>query len=191
MRGLETVLEPFLVPDPSVLVGDALTVAVAAFAHEHAAQRILRRLKYGGGQSLAGPLAALALPAFRRLLRVTGPAVLVPVPLHASRRRDRGYNQAQLIAAELGRRTDLAVWPALVRRRSTERQHGLDRNARLRNLRQAVELDSARRDGLATISAAIMVDDILTTGATFETCAAALKTAGVAEVYGFAIAREV
>lgn len=192
-RPLGSTSDTFLAPDPSIFVGEALTLAVAAFAHGGAAQRILRRLKYGGGHRLAAPLAAVALPGFRRLQRVTGRAILVPVPLHEARLRDRGYNQAQLIAAELGRQADLAVWPALVRHRATERQHGLDRNARLRNLRQAIALGPARPPGgdIAAVTTVVLVDDILTTGATFEACAAVLRSAGIAAVYGFAVAREV
>jgi ComF family protein len=183
----------FLAPDPGVLVGEAFILAVAAFAHREEAQRILRRLKYGGGQRVAEPLAGQALPAFRRLLAVSGHAPLVPVPLHRVRQRDRGYNQADLLSAALARRAGLDVWPALVRCRATERQHGLDRATRLRNLRHAMTFQppatfagSDRRP-----ASVILVDDILTTGATFEACAAVLGEAGVDTVYGFAIAREV
>lgn len=182
----------FLAPDAGVVVGDALTLAVAAVAHRDAAQRILRRLKYGGGTRLADPLADVARPALDRLLAVSGPARLVPVPLHEARRRDRGYNQAHLLAVALARRSCLPVWPALVRARATERQHGLDRASRLRNIQQAMALDptvAARAE--PPPAAVIVVDDILTTGATLEACAAILRATGVERVYGFAIAREV
>jgi ComF family protein len=182
----------FLAPDAGVVVGDALTLAVAAVAHRDAAQRILRRLKYGGGTRLADPLAAVAHPALDRLLAVSGPAHLVPVPLHEARRRDRGYNQAHLLAVAMARRSGLPVWPALARARATERQHGLDRAARLRNIRQAMALDPRLAvRGESPPAAAIVVDDILTTGATLEACATILRGAGVERVYGFAIAREV
>jgi len=183
----------FLAPDASIVVGDALILAMAAFAHRDASQRILRRLKYGGGRRLAGPLAELALPALQRLLAVTGPAILVSVPLHHERQRDRGYNQAELLATELARRAGLTVWPALVRRRATQRQHGLDRATRLRNLSRAMALSTVRRPrGLeGGALAVVLVDDILTTGATLEACAAILRSAGVSAVYGFAVAREV
>jgi ComF family protein len=182
----------FLAPDAGVVVGDALTLAVAAVAHRDAAVRVLRRLKYGGGRRLADPLAEVARPALDRLLGVSGPACLVPVPLHAARQRDRGYNQAHLLAVGLARRSGLALWPALVRSRATERQHGLDRASRLRNIRQAMAIDPAvAPPGRRPPEAAIVVDDILTTGATLEACAVILRAAGVERVYGFAIAREV
>jgi ComF family protein len=190
---LASAADRFLAPDPSTVVGDALILAVAAFAHRDASQRIIRRLKYGGGRRLAAPLAELALPALRRLLAVTGPATLVPVPLHRDRQRDRGYNQAELLATELARRADLTVWPALVRRRATQRQHGLDRATRLRNLSQAMALSNVPhpRASSGGALAVVLVDDILTTGATLEACAAVLRVAGVPAVYGFAVAREV
>jgi ComF family protein len=193
LRPLSEPGDRFLAPDPSVVVGDALVVGVAAFAHRDEVQRILRRLKYGGGRRVADPLAAAALPALRGLVSATGRVPLVPVPLHRSRQRDRGYNQADLLAAALGRRAALPVWPALVRHRATERQHGLDRATRLRNLGDAMAFRPPAGDptGTRLPAAVILVDDILTTGATFEACAAILRAAGVAAVYGFAIAREV
>lgn len=192
MRRLGSPSDQFLAPDPSLVVGDALILGLAAFAHRDAAQRILRRLKYGGGRRLAGPLAEMALPALRRLLAVTGPAILVPVPLHRSRQRDRGYNQAELLATELARRANVTVWPALIRRRATQRQHGLDRATRVRNLRQAMALSAVPPPGgmEAGRPTVVLVDDILTTGATLEACAAVLRAAGVEGVYGFAVARE-
>jgi ComF family protein len=184
----------FLAPDSGVVVGETFILAVAAFAHRDEAQRILRRLKYGGGQRVAEPLARQAAAALRRLLAVSGDAPLVPVPLHRARQRDRGYNQADLLATALARHTRLAVWPALVRRRPTERQHGLDRATRLRNLRDAMAFHppaSPPARDRSSPPAVILVDDILTTGATFEACAVILREAGIETVYGFAIAREV
>lgn len=193
LRPLASASVAFLASDPSVVVGDALTLATAAFAHRDEAQRILRRLKYGGGRALAGLLAELALPAFNRLVAVSGPAALVPVPLHRSRQRDRGYNQAELLAAELARRSGLRMWPALVRRRATQRQHSLDRSTRLRNLSRAMELSTTRPPLVVggPLPTVLLVDDILTTGATLEACAVILRAAGVPAVYGFAVAREV
>jgi predicted amidophosphoribosyltransferase len=103
------------------------------------------------------------------------------------RQRQRGYNQAALLAAELGRLRAIRLAPVLGRRRSTAQQHRLDRAARLRNLRDAfVMLPQARPPPVA-----ILIDDILTTSATLEACAGALRRAGSVRVYGFSIAREV
>ena len=75
----------------------------------------------------------------------------------------------------------------LERRQATERQHRLDRAARLRNLRDAI----AVRPGIELPATVIVVDDIVTTSATLEACASVLRAAGADEVYGFAVAREV
>lgn len=184
--------DQFLAPDSGVVVGSVMTIAVAAFTHRDASQRILRRLKYGGGRKLASPLAECAMPAFRRLMRISGPAVLVPVPLHAARRTERGYNQAELLAVELGRRGGAEVWPVLARSRATHRQHELNRSMRLSNLRAAMAVRGVPPPGGPLgARAVVIVDDILTTGATLEACADVLHGAGIGAIYGFAIAREV
>jgi len=177
----------FITADPGTMVGDALDLAVAAFVHAGNLRRALQRLKYGGGGSIAEPLAVAAAPALEALTRVCGPLPLVPVPVHPARLRQRGYNQAALLASGLGSRAGLPVLDILERRRSTARQHGLGKAARLHNLQGAFAL----RDGAHSPPMLILVDDILTTSATLESCARVLRQAGAAAVYGFAIAREV
>lgn len=177
----------FAAADPGTIVGEALELAIAAFAHEGALRRALQRLKYGGSGRIAVPLATAAAPALEALTSMCGPLPLVPVPVHAARKRQRGYNQAALLADALAGRTRLAVRDILERRRATVRQHGLGKAARLHNLRGAFSL----RDGVRTPPRVILVDDILTTSATMEACAQVLRDAGATSVYGFAIAREV
>lgn len=177
----------FAAPDPGMVVGDALELAIAAFEHEGSLRRALQRLKYGGSGQIAIPLGRAAAPALEALTAVTGPLPLVPVPVHVARERQRGYNQAALLARALGAAAGLPVLDVLERRRSTVRQHGLGKAARLHNLRGAFAL----RGGVQGPTQAILVDDILTTSATLEACAQVLRAAGAASVYGFAIAREV
>jgi len=177
----------FITADPGVVVGDAFEIGLAAFAHEGVLRRALARLKYGGAARLAQPLGRAAEPSLRTLLEISGPAVLVPVPVHRARERQRGYNQAALLATALGRAVGLPVAAVLDRQRETTRQHRLNRAARLRNLSGAF-LVPAGRQAPPTV---IVVDDILTTSATLEACALALREAGAAVVFGFAIAREV
>lgn len=175
----------FVAPDAGVLLGEAFLVAVAACAHEGPVRRALAALKYTGTSRLAPVLAALARPSLDALLAMSGPATLVPVPVHRDRFADRGYNQAALIAGSLGRDADLPMRECLVRVRATTKQHRLDRVARLRNL----------RDAFAPIgrvpATAILVDDIVTTSATLEACASALGRSGCRAVYGIAVAREI
>jgi ComF family protein len=178
----------FVAPDPAIAIGQDLSLALTAFAFDGPIRRALARLKYEGAWRLADPLSEAAMPALRVLLDVAGAAPLVPVPVHRERKRERGYNQAALIARALASSRDLSALDLLERVRPTTKQHRLDRAARLANLREAFAL---RPDVRAVPSAAIVVDDIVTTTATLETCAAILRGAGVGDVYGFAIAREV
>jgi len=110
--------------------------------------------------------------------------------LRGERLRQRGYNQASLLAAQLAAQlaapTGVRVANLLVRRRPTTQQHRLNRAARLRNLRDAFALpEDARAPPVA-----VLVDDILTTSATLEACAAALRERGAERVIGFTVARE-
>lgn len=187
-RRLRTPSEPidrFVVTDAGMIVGERLTLAMAAYAYEGPMRRALAALKYGGMSRVAPILADLAAPTLHRLRAISGESVLVPVPVHAERLAARGYNQAALLAVFLGRHARLPVEPALVRVRATTKQHRLDRGARLRNLRGAFA-----SNGRAP-PAAILVDDIITTTATLEACAGVLHGAGCEAVYGLAIAREV
>jgi ComF family protein len=172
----------FVAPDAGVALGDALMLALSAFAYAGPMRRALAALKYSGAFRLAPMLARPAAPSLRTLLAISGPAALVPVPVHAERRRERGYNQAELIARALG-----PSHAILERVRPTTKQHRLDRAARLANLRGAFRVAS----GVSVPSVAILVDDIITTTATLEACASVLREAGVEAVYGFAVAREV
>jgi ComF family protein len=177
----------FAAPDPGMIVGDALQLGVAAFEHAGEMRSALQRLKYGGGGRIAIPLARASAPGLAALTAVCGQLPLVPVPVHPVRQRQRGYNQAALLARALSAESGLPVMDLLERRRATVRQHGLGKAARLHNLRGAFEL----RKGEQSPPQLILVDDILTTSATLEACAQVLRDAGATSVYGFAIAREV
>lgn len=177
----------FLAADPGVVVGEALEAAVAAFAYEGPLRRALAGLKYGGAARVAAALADRASAAITTLTSMASDAALVPVPVHGDRLRERGYNQAALLARALGSRLHLPVADVLVRERATTQQHRLDRAARLRNLHDAFAI----RPGTRPPPVAILVDDILTTSATLEACATVLRDAGASRVLGFAVAREV
>jgi ComF family protein len=177
----------FVAPDAAVVVGDALILAMAAFAHAGPMRRAIAALKYSGASRMAPILAREAAPALGPLLAVSGRAALVPVPVHRERMRSRGYNQAELIARALAGATGLPCPGLLERVRPTTKQHRLDRAARLANLRGAF----AVRDRTTLPATVLLVDDIITTTATLEACASVLQETGVEAVYGFAVAREV
>jgi ComF family protein len=131
------------------------------------------RFKYQGRAELSRSLARLVAPALGGLT-LPADAVLVPVPLHPHRLATRGYNQAALLAQELGRTSGLACRPRLLARtRQTERQVGKSREERLTN---AADAFLVRQRGARQ---AVVVDDVVTTGSTVRACAQALARAGV------------
>ena len=144
---------------------------------------VIHALKYDGRRSLARPLAALMRERGAALL--DGAACVVPVPLHPSRRRHRGFNQS----ADLARHLGLPVVDALRRVRATATQADLPAAQRHRNVRGAFTVTRAGRT-LAGVTV-LLVDDVSTTGATLDACASALKAAGVVEVRALTAARVV
>jgi ComF family protein len=115
--------------------------------------------------------------------------LLVPVPVHAARRRDRGFNQAELLAAVAGRELGLPVVSALRREARTVAQHGLGRGARAGNVGHAFVADPALA-GRVRGHWAVLIDDVVTTGATLSACAYALSAAGARAVSALTLARE-
>jgi ComF family protein len=118
-----------------------------------------------------------------------GADLIVPVPVHASRLRERGYDQAVLLAREVGRHLGLRVDGALQRREETAAQHALGRTERTRNVGRAFELGDGARGRIAG-RWCLLVDDVVTTGSTLSSCAAALLEGGALAVSALTVARE-
>ena len=150
-------------------------------------QQIIHQLKYAGKRSLAGRLGALLADAVLADDRLASADRIVPVPLHASRLRERGYNQSALIARSLGECMGLPVDERSLRRtRPTRSQTGLSAEARRRNVSGAFRATSPERiEGQRLL----LVDDVVTTGATADACAGTLVDAGAREVFVVAVAR--
>lgn len=147
----------------------------AGVAFDAAVRAALHRFKYLDRPDLAGALARLTLPLFERAPLPKG-ALWIPVPLHPTRLALRGYNQSALLCRCWSRAQGGRVLPLALRRTAdTSRQTALSRAERLRNVAGAFEVRQPRALQGARV---ILVDDVVTTGATVSNCARALHTAG-------------
>jgi predicted amidophosphoribosyltransferase len=146
----------------------------------------LHAIKYGGEQRLAEPLGAIA----RRWARIgVGADVITHVPVHANRARTRGYDQAELIARAAARHLGLRYATLLTRERATIAQFDLDRGDRAANVAGAFVADPGR--GPDPIGRwVLLIDDVVTTGATLAACAEALERAGALGTSAITVARE-
>jgi len=155
--------------------------AYAPFEHEGSLAKAIHRFKYEGRSELSKPLAQLMASGEAAQL----PGTVCPMPLHASRYRERGYDQATLLAVEvakvLGRPYDDSL---LTRERATVHQVGLSELERDANVRGAFAASSAARG-----QRLVLIDDVLTTGATAREAARVLKEAGAAKVCVLTLAR--
>jgi ComF family protein len=148
----------------------------------------LHALKYAGERRLARTLGAAIA---RRWARAgAGGHVLVPVPVHADRARERGYDQAELLAAAAGASLDLPAVALLERRRATVAQYSLSREARAANVGGAFALRAGVPPRVVRGRWPVLVDDVVTTGATLAACAAALLDAGAIGVSAVTVSRE-
>ena len=147
----------------------------------------LHRLKYSGERRLAAPLADAM--AARWEAAGVGGELLIPVPVHAERARRRGYDQAFLLAAGVSDRLGVPWQPALERTRHTTPQFELGRRARRTNVGGAFGMRAGAGPAIAG-RWPILVDDVVTTGATLVACAEALYEAGAIAVSAMTVARE-
>ena len=160
---------------------------LAPFRMEGTIREAVHRLKYNNLRAIAPTLGGL-LADFLDSQQMPG-QVLVPVPLHPRRERQRGYNQAYLLAKEAGRRLGIPVVPKILSRLSNTSPQAKSPGVEERrdNVRDAFRcLHPLLVEGLEVV----LVDDVCTTGVTLEACALALKGAGAVSVWGAALARE-
>jgi ComF family protein len=187
---------PFEVPiGPDAVSAEAIADpppfrrARSAVLYNQVARALVSRLKYGDRPELAAFCARLMAGTGRDLW--TEAPVLVPVPLHRSRQFERRYNQSTELARALSRLTGLAVAPRLLARtRRTRQQVGLSADARQRNVAGAFSVDG---DAVLRLGgrAVVLVDDVITTGATIKAATRELKRAGVDKIDVISFARVV
>jgi len=156
------------------------------FRFDEVIREAIHQLKYRNLKVLSPCLAELLADYFRSN-PLPGEA-LVCVPLHPRRLRERGYNQSSLLARELGKRIDLPVIEdCLIRVKQAQPQvRAVDVGERRRNVADAFVCPDEKVSGKQII----LIDDVCTSGATLESCAAALKSKGAASVWGLTLARE-
>ena len=154
--------------------------ARAVFRYDDASKVLILRFKHGDRLEGVGAFALWMARAGAELL--AGADLLVPVPLHRWRLFSRRYNQAALLALAIGRLSQVAVAPqALVRTRKTPSQGHLGHDARARNVAGAFRVSEHMKETLAG-RRVVLVDDVLTSGATVGECARVLKRAGAGAV---------
>ncbi len=163
-----------------------LSVIVAACRYEGIVRELIQRFKYGRDQSLICLLGDLLVTALEDP-RIKGKEfdVIVPVPLHSLREREREFNQSELLASRLAKKLGIPVIRALKRTRATAPQAGFDRTRRMENLEGAFALKRA----IPSDATILLVDDVTTTGTTLDACAAILREEGASEVCAVTIAR--
>ncbi len=149
---------------------------------------VVHALKYHNFRSLSQPMADL-MAGYLSCNQIPGD-ILVPVPLHRRRLKERGYNQSELLVRELGKIVGLPVADAVLCRvkDSSPQAKTTSVAERYRNVKGAFV---CKDNGEISGRAVIVVDDVCTSGATLEACADVLKTAGAVSVWGLTFAREV
>lgn len=157
----------------------------APYLFEGPLREAVHRLKYRGWR-VAAPVLGGLLASYLDSHKLPG-EILVPVPLHPRRLRSRGYNQSELLAKEAGKLLEFPVRNDLLKRANDSLPQVEARNREHRRANVAGNFESST--GVRGMSI-LLVDDVATTGSTLSACAAALKEAGAASVWGLALARE-
>ena len=159
----------------------------SAFRFDGVIRKAIHELKYRDLRAIAGQLAALLA---QHLASVSLPGdILVPVPLHNQRMRERGYNQSVLISREVSKLIKLPVEESCLVRSKNSPPQARTSNAdqRLANVADAFSCINQKLNSKYVI----LIDDVCTTGATLEACATALKSAGAYSVWGLTLARDI
>ena len=162
-------------------IDNGLVGGAALFHYDGTARASMGKFKYEGRCEYADFYAEELAARYREKILAWKPQRIVPVPVHKSRLKERGYNQAAELALRLGKRLGIPVdQELLAREKRTAAQKELGAGERAENLKGAFQTTRPAE----SLSRVLLVDDIYTTGLTMKNCAEALKAAGVKEVFG-------
>lgn len=152
----------------------------ALWIYKDQVKESMYRFKYQNRQEYARYYGSEIVRVYGEWMKRNKIEAIVPIPLHWTKKRRRGYNQAQLLAAEIGKQTGLPVYPKLLKRiKKTKAQKNLDETERKNNLKKAFKT----QENKVQLSHILLVDDIYTTGSTINEAALELKKAGIEQVY--------
>ncbi len=162
--------------------------SVFHFEKDGTLQTLIHHLKYDDMPRIGielGKFVGEAIPAMIANVSFTG---LVPVPLHPAKERERGYNQSEFICNGISKATGMKIYPRLLKRtRHTQTQTKLNAQERKENVAEAFELNPRHASTVARATF-LIVDDIITTGATIDECASVLKAHGADKVFAASVA---
>lgn len=153
---------------------------LALWSYDSRVKQAVYRFKYKNRREYAAYFGRELVRHYYRQMEGWGADAVLPVPLHAKRYKKRGFNQAELLAKEIGRYLHLPVYADfLLRMKNTKPQKELNEKERQKNLKNAFKID----ENSVKLKKVILVDDIYTTGATVDIISEVLKEAGIDKVY--------
>ena len=155
-------------------------------------EKLIAEFKYNLYTDIASVVVGFYISKIKELQLSTEDVLFVPVPLHRRRRWERGFNQAEILTKKICEKFNAHYLNLLIRTRDTKHQVGLKRQERLVNLTNVFAINKKDFDIFQDKfqkKKIFLIDDVMTTGATLEECALALKNNGINEVYAFVLAR--
>ena len=154
----------------------------SVFPYHGVMEHALQLVKKEGTKEFVRFFVQQMILSRQSFLQQMAPECIVPVPLHPSKQRCRGFNQAELLAEALGEETGLPVRRLLLKKKKTKDQKSLSRNQRIKNIKDAFVVDE-EEISFGIPASVLLIDDVSTTGSTLTACARALKAYGIPRVF--------
>jgi len=180
----------FISEAPDIFLGGDLVQVFSAWEYEGLVKKAILGIKYGHAYDIINELVEKTLKI--KELDFPENVVITFVPLFRKKEKERGFNQAEVIARKLGKELGIKVFTLLEKIKDTKSQTKLDRQERLDNIRGAFRLRSGQAMSVGhRLPDILLVDDVWTSGATMRECAKVLKKAGAKNILGFTLARTI